>query len=233
MDQPTTLSAAEQPVRMSPGANRLEDAAILILGASGDLTARKLIPALFALRRNGYLSERSPVIGVARRGMSDDDFRREMQQAITEGGDPPDGEAWEGFARQLFYRRADLTRPQDFRELDEAVSDIERQRGIGSRRVVYLATAPELFLPSVEGLSAAGMVPDPEAADRWLRVVIEKPFGHDLARSSSRCLTATTWTTCRSPWPSRRGSNAAAAPTTIKPGPCGTCCRITSCSSWR
>ena len=78
MDQ-TTRAAAGQPARISSGAARIEDAAILILGASGDLTARKLIPALFALRKNGYLTEASPVIGVARREMSDDEFRREIE----------------------------------------------------------------------------------------------------------------------------------------------------------
>ncbi|HUG90629.1 MAG TPA: glucose-6-phosphate dehydrogenase, partial [Planctomycetaceae bacterium] len=189
MAQPTSLAPAGQPARVSAGQPRLDDASILILGASGDLTARKLIPALFALRKNGFLTARSPIIGVARRETSDDEFRREMHDALTDGGRRPiASDEWQGFARQLYYRRADLTRPEDFRGLDAAVTAIERDAGIGGRRVVYLATAPELFLPAVEGLAAAGMIPEPDAPDRWLRVVIEKPFGDDLesARRLSR-----------------------------------------------
>ena len=89
---------------MSDGTLSAGDNTILIFGASGDLTARKLIPALFKLSRQGYLNERSPVIGVARRDKSDEQFRQELAGTVI--GDKADGEttaAWEAFCRQLFY----------------------------------------------------------------------------------------------------------------------------------
>jgi glucose-6-phosphate 1-dehydrogenase len=159
-----------------------QDAAILIFGASGDLTARKLLPALFALWNNGFLSDRSIIVGLARREKSDESFRNEMFEAVRRhtaaGLVTP--EKWSRFAERLFYRRANLTEPGDFADFADELSALEEQAGIGGQRIVYLATAPALFLPSVEALSAAGLIPEPDAKSR-LRVVVEKPFGRDLA----------------------------------------------------
>ncbi|QDU40171.1 Glucose-6-phosphate 1-dehydrogenase [Maioricimonas rarisocia] len=158
----------------------VEDVTVIIFGASGDLTARKLIPALYRLRRNGFLGDKSQIIGVARREKSDEQFRDEMEEAVREHvRTPPSDEQWSDFAGRLYYRRADLTEPDDFPKLRKAVEKQEEERGLSGRRIVYLATAPELFAPSVEALDKAGMIPGAEERDR-LRVVIEKPFGHDL-----------------------------------------------------
>lgn len=167
-------SSADAPV--------IEDVTLLIFGASGDLTARKLIPALFQLWSKGFLSDRAAVIGVARREKSDEEFRNEMQAVIAEGR--PD--QWSRFARLLFYRQADLADSGQTAQLKRAVEQIERDRDLTGRRIVYLAIAPDLFLPSVESLAAAGMIPPWEERER-LKVVIEKPFGRDL--DSARDLT--------------------------------------------
>ena len=159
-----------------------DDITLLIFGASGDLTARKLVPALYQLLKNGFLSERSLVIGVARRDKSDEEFRNEMQQALIDRGRGRelDADLWARFAPRLGYEQVDLTSPEQFGRLRQAVEERESRAGLSGRRVVYLATSPDLFLPSVQGLSDAGMLPEESPADR-LRVVFEKPFGDDFA----------------------------------------------------
>ena len=158
-----------------------ESATILIFGASGDLTARKLVPALFRLWDNGFLSAESPIIGCARREKTDDEFRNEMFEAIADGVDDRDRfrTKWDEFAARLFYLRVDLTADDSGKVLGDGISRIESETIQPDVRVVYLATAPSLFEPSVRAVSEAGLVPPPEEADR-LRVVIEKPFGRDL-----------------------------------------------------
>lgn len=162
------------------------DTTVLIFGASGDLTARKLIPALFQLSRQEYLSPRCPVIGVARRPKTDEEFRNEIRASVldeNEAKDPETVAAWEKFSQQLFYRQVDISKPEDFTALKQSTEALEKQlqTKANSPRVVYLATAPSLFDDSVRGLHQAGMIPtDRKHSDR-LRVVVEKPFGTDLA----------------------------------------------------
>ncbi|MCA9087015.1 MAG: glucose-6-phosphate dehydrogenase [Planctomycetaceae bacterium] len=155
-----------------------EEVTLMIFGASGDLTGRKLVPALFSLFRNGYLSPKSLIVGVARRPKTDEDFRGETGSDIASmdlaGSWKED---WERFQSLLHYVRVDLNQPEDFALLRKRVEVLEQERGLSGKRVVYLATAPELFTPSVQNLSASGLAP--RDASR-LRVVIEKPFGHNL-----------------------------------------------------
>lgn len=162
----------------------VNDTTILIFGASGDLTSRKLIPALFRLSQQQYLSAKCPVIGVARREKSHEEFRAEMREAVETrvGADKFDAAAWETFAKQLFYQQLDIADSASYVDLNTATSAIESQLGgTGeSTRVVYLATTPGLFAFAVEGLHEAGMIP-PRDQDSRLRVVVEKPFGRDLA----------------------------------------------------
>jgi len=157
-----------------------DDLTLMIFGASGDLTARKLIPALYQLHINGYLSERAVIIGVARREKTDDSFRAEMQAAVREHRkNEYRDEKWQTFARKLHYAQVDIEADSAAPALRDRVHEIEAGQGLKGNRIAYLATAPELFLPSVEALQAAGFVHPMDAVDR-LRVVIEKPFGHDL-----------------------------------------------------
>lgn len=160
---------------------------ILIFGASGDLTARKLMPALFTLWSEGFLPDDSPVFGVARREKSDEQFREEMHAAVSKHGRlgeiPHD--QWKKFAKRLFYHRLDLDTVDGYAGLHERVEETEAQcfgPNVAASRVVYLAIAPSLFLPSVENLCAGGFKPAHDETDR-LRVVVEKPFGRDLASS--------------------------------------------------
>jgi glucose-6-phosphate 1-dehydrogenase len=161
------------------------DHSILIFGASGDLTARKLMPALFALSMHGLLNDNVPIFGVARREKTDESFRSEMREAVTKYGQagPISDEQWAKFASRMFYHRLDLDQPQDFGTLHDRVTQTESRllpAGAKPARVVYLATAPQLFLPSVSNLVSAGFRPSEDERNR-LRVVVEKPFGRDLA----------------------------------------------------
>ncbi|GIX04358.1 MAG: glucose-6-phosphate 1-dehydrogenase [Planctomycetaceae bacterium] len=164
-------------------------ATVAIFGASGDLTARKLMPALFHLWQAGYLDPRTPIVGVARREKTLEAFREEMFHAVREvkGTTGLDRATWDQFAQRLFYCRINLDQPAEYHELRRQLEAIERRCGTPAHRVIYLATAPELFLPAVESLAEAGLIPDRDAP-HWLRVVFEKPFGTDL--SSARQLTA-------------------------------------------
>jgi len=161
----------------------VSDTSILIFGASGDLTARKLIPALFQLSKQGYLRECCPVIGVARRDKTDEQFRNEVRESsLKKDASAEDVAAWDKFAAQLFYRRVDISKPDDFVALHESTCELEKSLGTKGdpARVVYLATAPALFDDAVRGLDASGMIPKERKRSDRLRVVVEKPFGHDL-----------------------------------------------------
>lgn len=165
------------------------DTTILIFGASGDLTARKLMPALFTLWAEGHLPNNVPIVGVARREKSDESFRAEMSDAVRKFGRIPGitDEQWNTFAARLFYHQIEIERPEGYPAMRERLRSLESNlRGNNSdqesHRVVYLATDPRLFLPAVQCLSAGGFVPHRDAPN-WLRVVFEKPFGHDLASS--------------------------------------------------
>ncbi len=166
---------------------------ILIFGASGDLTSRKLMPALFHLCQQKYVAADVPIIGVARREKTDEQFRSEVLDAIRNRipADRFDDATWQQFSSQLFYRQVDISDSTSYGSLRTSVEQVEnelwaRSGHTGPRdeqprhRVVYLATTPSLFAPSVEGLHEAGMIPDRLSASN-LRVVVEKPFGHDLA----------------------------------------------------
>ena len=163
-------------------------ATIVIFGASGDLTARKLVPALYHLSKNGYLSAKTAIVGVARREKSDESFRAEMREAAASQikEEAEFSRVWEGFGSQLYYRQLNIDQAADYHQLDHQLQEIEQARGLGGQRLIYLATTPDLFVPAVTALSQAKMIPAPEAPN-WLRVVFEKPFGHDLA--SARELT--------------------------------------------
>ncbi|MAT16575.1 MAG: glucose-6-phosphate dehydrogenase [Planctomyces sp.] len=157
------------------------DSTIIIMGASGDLTARKLVPALFALWKEGFLADNVPIVGVARREKTDESFRQEMYENIVEHGrfKPDNEEDWNKFAKRLFYREVDLNREDDYLLLKKSLEDLEFDFNIPTNRVYYMAIAPSLFLPVVEALHNTGLIPGRDSDDT-IRVVIEKPFGHDL-----------------------------------------------------
>ena len=156
-----------------------EPCAFVIFGASGDLTSRKLLPALYALWHDMLLPARFAVVGVSRGDMDDAAFREKARAAVAEFGRvKPDGESWRAFAECLTYVGGDIGDAQTFERLREHLKKADTERGTAGNRVYYLAVPPSVFPPLIKRLGDAGMV---EHAERpYTRVVIEKPFGHDL-----------------------------------------------------
>lgn len=153
--------------------------AIVIFGASGDLTHRKLIPSLFNLRANGLLSENVAVVGVSRRPQTDDEFRQQLGGEVRRlsGGTVTD-EAWEAFEPHLRFVSGDFSDPATHARLVAVLADVEERIHTQGNVLFYLATPPDAFAPIVEQLGIAGLVR--EAGTGWRRVVVEKPFGRDL-----------------------------------------------------
>lgn len=149
---------------------------IVIFGASGDLTRRKLVPALFSNHRKGRLPQATSIVGFARRSYSHDEFRSQMLDALKEfAPDEVDAARWESFAPQLFYSAGDASDKDSFKRL-AAVLD-ERDGGAADR-LYYLSTAPTFYGPIVEQLGAAGLAREDKGRRR---IIVEKPFGRDLA----------------------------------------------------
>jgi glucose-6-phosphate 1-dehydrogenase len=148
---------------------------IVIYGASGDLTRRKLIPALYSLYRKQRLPAKIRIFGYSRTPLSDEEFRKRM--VVDENGQncatPPFG-SWDEFSANIHYQSGSFTDVQDFRKFDERLKGYEKKN---AHRLYYMATPPGLFTSIVGNLGKAGMVNQHE---QWRRVVIEKPFGHDL-----------------------------------------------------
>jgi glucose-6-phosphate 1-dehydrogenase len=162
--------------------------AMVIFGATGDLTARKLMPALYNLALNHYLPQGFTVVGAANSPLSDLDFRAHMRDAVGKYSrtQPIDPEVWRSFAEGLHYVTMSFDDPDGYARLTSVLQEIDRRRGTGGNRVFYLATLPDLFPMVVHGIGSAGLA---RAGEGWTRVIIEKPFGHDL--TSAQELNAT------------------------------------------
>lgn len=151
---------------------------LVIFGATGDLAARKLFPAVFALTGGQLLPDNFVVVGVGRRPKDDVAFRHDVRQAI--GASPGTSAAEvERFLGRVFYHRADFTSPVGLASLGRRLGEFEQSAGLPGNRLFYLATDPEFFIPLVAGLAQNGLTH--AKGDRWARCVIEKPFGRDLA----------------------------------------------------
>ncbi len=149
---------------------------VVIFGASGDLTARKLVPGLYNLKRKGRLPAGTHVVGFARRPYTSEDFRALMRTGVEQfAGGPIDEAIWKEFAQSLSYFRGNLDAPADYASLDAYLKGIE---GGAGNRLYYLSTSPEYYAPASQALGAAGLSKSSDGG--WRRIIIEKPFGHDL-----------------------------------------------------
>ena len=130
---------------------------MVIFGVSGDLTSRKLMPALYDLAVGQPLPEGFSIVGVSHRDWSDEEFREKMREAVTANARTPVTEdAWQGFAKGLSYVRGDFADPETYGRLGERLREIDAERGTKGNRIFYLATSPNFFLPIIHGLEAAG-----------------------------------------------------------------------------
>lgn len=161
-----------------------EPCTVVIFGASGDLTKRKLIPALYALAQQNLLASSFTVIGAARTPFSHAEFRQAMREAIDNFSDygPADGLVWDNFAEGLFYHPLSLKDPANYHQLAELLAAIDEQRGTGGNRLFYLSTPPSAYTDIIRMLGAAGLN---RSTNGWTRIIIEKPFGLDLASAKA------------------------------------------------
>jgi len=157
-----------------------KSATIIIFGASGDLTHRKLIPAIFNNFRKKRLPAGLRIVGFARRDWNDEQFRNRLETGVENYGTGFDAGVWQDFARCISYVQGDLDTPDSFRKLHAHLNEMEKA---SADRLYYLATAPKYYAPACDHLAAAGMTHESNGA---CRIIIEKPFGRDL--DSARAL---------------------------------------------
>lgn len=172
--------------------DRVPDPCVLVIfGASGDLTRRKLVPAIWQLAQQGRLPERFALVGVARSEMSVDDFRARMGDALKEfvgaGGDEVDS-----FLSRLDYLSGGPCDPGFYQHLGARLQQIDTERGTAGNRCFYCSVPPQVYLTIIEQLGAAGLHRDGQGDPGWVRIIVEKPFGHDLdsARDLNRSIHA-------------------------------------------
>jgi len=165
--------------RTSGDATCTEPSIITILGATGDLTARKLMPALFNLYRIGSLPEAFAIVGCGRTHLTDTTFRERMGEALSML-DGSDGEAVPSFLERLYYRPLQYDSPSDFEALADSLREIDRRQNTGGNRIFYFALPPTLYMPVARMLGEAGLAEEGDGGRGWSRLVIEKPFGRDL-----------------------------------------------------
>jgi glucose-6-phosphate 1-dehydrogenase len=166
-----------------------EPCAVVIFGASGDLTKRKLVPALYRLAQQHLIPAEFAIIGAARQEMSDEEFRQKMREAVEQYSEEKavDDAVWESFAKGLFYVTGEFADVETYARVQAALERADAERGTAGNRIFYMSTSPQFFGVIAEQLGAAGMA-KPEEGKGWTRVIVEKPFGHDL--ESARALNA-------------------------------------------
>ena len=183
----TTRDTGPSPVQeLTQGDPRLmrtpSPAVIVIFGATGDLTQRKLVPGLYGLAVEQLLAPETTIIGVARSTITDDEFRERMRAGVeAHGRIPLDEQVWESFARRLRYIALSAGDQDAYTGLRELIRTIDETRGTEGNRLFYLAMAPEFFPVIAENLGRAGLAEEGEGGEPFARLVIEKPFGSDLA----------------------------------------------------
>jgi len=162
----------------------IEPCSIVIIGASGDLTARKLLPSLFNLYLNDGLPDPFLIVGCARTRMGDDEFRERMKKTYTQSANV-DQEKWKAFAEFLFYRPIEYDDLPAYVHLAEHLRTLDKKYGTRGNRIFYLAIPPTLYETTARMLGRAGLSEEEEDGGGWSRIVVEKPFGRDLKTASA------------------------------------------------
>ena len=159
-----------------------EPCTMVIFGATGDLTRRKLFPALYNLALEHLLPTGFTVIGFSRQNLSDDDFRQRMRDGVDEfsRNKPAQPAVWDSFAQGLFYHTGTFGDQSGYDALSKRLDEIDEQRGTCGNRLYYLATPPSAFSEIIANLGKAGLGRERQADRGWSRIVVEKPFGRDL-----------------------------------------------------
>jgi glucose-6-phosphate 1-dehydrogenase len=178
------------PPMISSAPPRVPPTAAVIFGATGDLTHRKIIPAFYHLAKNNLLPDDFAIIGFARRPKSDDDFRKDLGEALQKFShtQPVDEKVWEKLSAHIYYFQGELDDAEAYKRLAEKLKKLPESPKIGENYLFYLATAPNYFGVCAQNLAAAGLASRHDGNRR--RLIVEKPFGEDLksARELNRTL---------------------------------------------
>ena len=196
----TELTLPENPFRQGIDLRRVpEPSTLVIFGATGDLSRRKLLPSLFMMHKQGALPSGFSIVGFGRRPWSDADFRAFVKESLDDSpGQQPTRDVWSGFEQMLFFARGEFDEPEAYRGLAARLAEVDRQRARTGNRLFYLAVPPSGYPLVIEGVGRAGLGdgrggPDIARFDAaesnsparvlaeagWARIVVEKPFGHD------------------------------------------------------
>ncbi len=187
--------ANSNPLRDGSSKRRApEPCTIVVLGATGDLTGRKLIPALYNLSRNGQMPSRFAIVGFARREKADGEFRDDLYTALAEHSraKPASRQEADDFLNNVYYQSGQLDSADDFGKLRERLEALEKEYNLPGNRLFYFAIAPEFFEPVTDAMAASKLARPAVPEKTWTRVVVEKPFGTDLdsARALNRKISA-------------------------------------------
>ncbi len=181
-----TTGSEQSPTTRTGPSSTAKPCTLVIFGGSGDLTRRKLLPALHNLWLDDLLPPNSAVIGIGRKVWSDDEFRAVARTSIeTYSRQALRQDKWETFARRLHYVSGSIDDPDTYHTLRNRLESVEEQFQLPGHRIFYLAIPPGSFAPSCQGLRQAGLIYPPDRADRFSRVIVEKPIGHDLESSKA------------------------------------------------
>jgi glucose-6-phosphate 1-dehydrogenase len=152
---------------------------MVIFGATGDLTKRKLIPALLNLAQDKILSENFAIVGFAVNDFDTDSFRHTLEEEMPKfTHDPIDLKMWDSLKQRIYYVKGDFGDANAFKRLGKQIEDADKAHNCDGNKFFYLAVAPRFFAPIVDQLGAAGLTKEDD--NHWTRVIVEKPFGHDL-----------------------------------------------------
>ena len=177
----TTL--ATNPLREGLRTQRApEPCAVVIFGATGDLTHRKLVPALYNLAHEGQLPQSFAIVGFARRPKTHDQFRDELRDAVAQFSrfQPINPAVWDSLAQAIFYHQSEFADAKSYLTLGKFLEKLDAERGTAGNRLFYLATTPSEFIGIIEQLGANGLVQPGRTHDPTRRIIVEKPFGHSL-----------------------------------------------------
>lgn len=179
----TCVSLPVDQTEEAQGVKKAEGCILVIFGATGDLTARKLIPALYNLARENQLPSNFACVGFARREKTDESFRQEMFEAVKKFSrvQPIDQVLWDKFSQNLFYHRSEFHDDAGYESLRERLNEIDKKKDTKGNRVFYFSTPPSYFPEIARELSEHKLIEKSSSKKNgWSRVIVEKPFGENL-----------------------------------------------------
>ncbi|MES2460614.1 MAG: glucose-6-phosphate dehydrogenase, partial [Armatimonadota bacterium] len=165
--------------------SELDPCVLVLFGATGDLTRRKLAPALYALQSDKLTPEDFSILAYARRDKNDESFRADLKAAVEEFAPemPTEGEAWDAFSSIVGYQQGEFDQAAGYAALKKRLDKMDKDRGAPCNRLFYLAIPPEQYETVIAQIGEAGLSEPSPGCGKWVRIIIEKPFGHDLPSS--------------------------------------------------